>query len=176
MPYGGMRGSGAASLAAGTRPPRRSALPRSIAEDEARRLSLLPHPTYSCSLVEFDDVAVWVFDHGDPRVGQDLRLRHGELHPLFLEHRAYSTEVTDHEAQVADAELFLQTDGARRRHQVGVHELDEARAVAQPVNRTERGLHLPRPFQTQSPLVEIQTSLDIADEDQNVNRIFGRFE
>jgi hypothetical protein len=60
-----------------------------------------------------------VFEHGDTRVRQNLCLRHGELHPFFFEHSAHATEITNHEAQEADAELLLQTDGARRGHCLG---------------------------------------------------------
>lgn len=36
----------------------------------------------SSALDEFDDVSVWVFDHGDACVRQNLRLRRGELTPF----------------------------------------------------------------------------------------------
>src|SRR5580704_5860789 len=96
----------------------------------------------SSALDEFDDVSVWVFDHGDACVRQNLRLRHGELHPFFFEHSAHATEITDHKTQAPDAEFFVQTNGARRGHLLGVHSFDWAGAVAQPVDITKRGLYL----------------------------------
>src|SRR5262249_11968121 len=101
---------------------------------------------------------------GDMPAGQNLRLRHDELLPFALEHRAHTTEITDLKTQIADAELFLQTDETRRGHLLGVHELHGARAVAQPMDSPERGLHL-LGLQTQGAFVEAQTFVDIADED-----------
>src|SRR5437867_2903598 len=87
-----------------------------------RRISVSDSEVVSLpSLDELDDIAVWVLDHGDAGAWPNLGLGDGELHAFLLEHGTQATEIMDHERQVADAELLLQTDCTRRWHLLGIH-------------------------------------------------------
>src|SRR5262249_27724464 len=77
------------------------------------------------------------------------------------------------ETHAANADLLLQTDRARWGHVVGVHELDQAGTEAEAMNSAVWGLHLFRLLQTQGSLVEVQTPVDIRDNDQKVHCVFG---
>src|SRR5262245_19895170 len=121
------------------------------------------------SFNKLNDIPIRVLHHRDARPRTDLCFWDSEFDPFILERDTEAAQLFDDESDIANAELFLQADRTSRWHLFRVHQLDITGAESQAVQRTEAGLQFFGLFQTKKTLIEIQTLLDVAHENTEID-------
>lgn len=123
---------------------------------------------------KFDDIAIGVFDHGNRRPWSDLRFFPGKLDILRFQMLADGIQIGDDKGEVAKAQLLIDTDGPRSRSSRGIDELHIAAAKAQAMHGAGRGGLLADFLQAEQGLIKVQARLNIAANNTEINRVFGR--
>jgi len=126
------------------------------------------------SLHEFHDVSIRVLDHGDADPRANLLFRKSKLYPFAQELGAEFREVLNDKGDITEAQLALQSHGTLWRDGVGFNQFEIAGTEAQPVHGPEPYRGLPYKLQPQEVLIKVEAGLDIADQNTEIQRIFGR--